>query len=124
MTTTNDHDETFDVVAEFKTNVMGMLISKTIEIVTNFKAHEVMEKFNLEAMTNGVEHLPVTYSPIMTPPPNVHVGENSHFNELENLGSLDTILDKKNMQVLPKSNMHLYRSFQCQLPKCISFGYY
>jgi hypothetical protein len=85
-------------MAELKT-LMGMLISKTTEVVTNFKALEVMVEFNIEAITNGVEHLLVTCSPIMTPPPNVHVGEDSHFNELEDLGSLDPILDKENMQI-------------------------
>jgi hypothetical protein len=77
-----------------------MPISKTTEVVTNFKAFEVMAKFNVEIMTSGVEHLLITCSPITTPPPNVHVGEDSHFNELEDLGSLNLILDKENMQVL------------------------
>jgi hypothetical protein len=83
-------------MAKFKTP-MGMLISKTTEVVTNFKTPKVMAKFNVEAMTNGVEHFPITCSTIMSPPPNVHVGEDFHFNELEDLGSLDPILDKENM---------------------------
>jgi hypothetical protein len=59
-----------------------------------------MAKFNEEAMTNGVEHFPITYFITMSPPPNVHVGEDFHFNEIEDLGSLDPILDKENMQIL------------------------
>jgi hypothetical protein len=86
-------------MAKLKTP-MGMPISKTNELVTNFKALEIMAKFNVEAMTNGVEHLPVTCSPITTPPLNVNVSEDSHFNELEDLGSLNPISDKENMQVL------------------------
>ncbi len=108
MTTASDQDATLDVMVELKTP-MGMPISKTIEIVTNFKAFKAMAEFNGEAMTNGVEHLLVTCSPIMTPPPNVHVGEDSYFNELQDLGSLNPILDKENMQVLLN-------------PTCISTG--
>jgi hypothetical protein len=95
-------------MAKFKTP-MGMPISKTTEVVTNFKALEVMAEFNVEVMTNGVEHLPVTCSPIITPPPNVNVDEDSQFNELKDLGSLNPILDEENMQVLLN-------------PTCISIG--
>ncbi len=94
MTTTNDQDVTF-YMEKFKTP-MGMPISKTTEIVTNFKIPKVMAKFNAKAMTNGVEHLLVICSAITSSPPNVHVGEDFHFNELEDVGSLDPILDKKN----------------------------
>lgn len=73
-----------DVLAELKTPT-GMPMSKTTEVVTNFKALEVMAEFNVEVMTNGVEHLPVTWSPIITPPPNVNVGENSQFMSLKTL---------------------------------------
>jgi hypothetical protein len=99
MTTAGDQDATLDVMVELKTP-MGMLIFKTTKVVTNLKALEVMAKFNVETMTNGVEHHPIICSPITTAPPNVHVGEDSHFNELEDLGSLNPILDKDNMQVL------------------------
>jgi hypothetical protein len=99
MIATSDHDATLDVMAKLKTP-MDIPISKTTEVVTNFKTLKVMEKFNEETMTNGVEHLPVTCFAIMSPPQNVHVGEDFHFNELEDLGSLDPILDKENMQIL------------------------
>ncbi len=74
---------------------MGMPISKTTEVVTNFKALEIMAEFNVEAMKNDLEHLLATCSPITTLPPNVNVGEDSHFNELEDLGSLNPISTKK-----------------------------
>ncbi len=99
MIVAGDQDATLDVMVELKTP-MGMPIFKTTKVVTNLKAFEVMAEFNVKTMTNSVEHHPFTCSPITTAPPNVHVGEDSHFNELENLGSLNPILDKNNKQVL------------------------
>jgi len=111
MIATSDQDATLDVMAKFKTP-MGMPISKTTKVVTNFKTPEVMAKFNAEVMTNGVKHFLITCFAIMSPPPNVHVGEDFHFNELEDLGSLDPILDKE--------NMHFYKFFQCTFPLVIA----
>jgi len=115
MIATSDQDVTFDVMAKLKTP-MGMPISKTTKVVTNFKTPEVLCRSNDKWCGTFPYHLLCNY--VTTPKctcwwrfplqwtwrpwilrPNF--GQRKHANPI-------------------KSNMHFYKFFQCTFPLVIA----